>query len=222
VLTFTATKTGLMLVPGAAASAVAMFGLGPLLKILSPRMLIAAGCVITISIMMTLARLNPDTGSDQLFYPLIGRGFGVVVMFLPLSIATLGSLPKEAVSSGSGFFSLTRQLGGSIGIAAITTLVAKQQFVHRAQLVYDASDLNPAFPIRLSSNLAYFKTLTGDPTAAHNQALALIDQSINFQASLLSYRDVFYFVALVFSLTLPLVFLLKSPKRPVPPNKSKS
>jgi DHA2 family multidrug resistance protein len=218
ILNFTATKTGLMLVPGALASAVAMFALAPLMKIFSPRKLIAAGCVITILVMLVMAGLNPDTGSDQLFWPLIWRGFGVVVMFLPLSIATLGSLPKQAMASGAGFFSLTRQLGGSIGIAAITTLVAKQQFIHRSQLVYDASDLNPAFPERLSANTSYFSALSGDPSAARNQALALIDHSINIQASLLSYRDVFYFVAFVFSLTLPLIFLLNKTNKPPPPD----
>jgi DHA2 family multidrug resistance protein len=138
-------------------------------------------------------------------------------MFMPLSIATLGSLPKTAMASGAGFFSLTRQLGGSIGIAAITTLVAKQQFVHRSQLVYDISDLNPAYPDRLAANTSYFQTLTGDPVAAHNQALALIDRSVDIQASLLSYRDVFFFVALVFSLTLPLILLLNKSAKPPPP-----
>jgi MFS transporter, DHA2 family, multidrug resistance protein len=218
VLQFTATKTGLMLVPGALASAVAMFALAPLMKIFSPRVMIATGCLITIGVMFAFAGLNPDTGSDQFYWPLIWRGFGTVVMFLPLSIATLGALPKKDVASGSGFFSLTRQLGGSIGIAAITTLVAKQQFVHRAQLVYDISDLNPAYPERMSANTAYFNATSGDPVAVHNQALALIDKAVNTQASLLSYRDVFYFVALVFFLTLPLILLLGKAAKPPPPS----
>jgi len=214
ILQFTATKTGLMLVPGAIASAVGMFALTPLLKIFSPRLMIAIGCVMTIAVMFAFSDLNPDTGSDQLYWPLIWRGFGTVIMFLPLSIVTLGSLPKKDVASGSGFFSLTRQLGGSIGIAAITTLVAKQQFVHRAQLVYDISDLNPAYPERLSANTAYFNAYSGDPVGVQNQALALIDRAVNTQAALLSYRDVFYFVALIFFLTLPLILLLSKSAKP--------
>jgi DHA2 family multidrug resistance protein len=138
-------------------------------------------------------------------------------MFLPLSIVTLGTLPKKDVASGSGFFSLTRQLGGSIGIAAITTLVAKQQFVHRSQLIYDASDLNPAWQERLNADTSYFNASSGDPVAIHNQALTLIDRAIDTQASLLSYRDVFYFVALVFLLTLPLILLLGKNIKPPPP-----
>jgi MFS transporter, DHA2 family, multidrug resistance protein len=218
VLQFTATKTGFMLVPGAIASAVAMFALAPLMKVFSPRLMIASGCVMTIGVMFAFSTLNPDTGSDQFYWPLIWRGFGTVIMFLPLSIATLGSLPKKDVASGSGFFSLTRQLGGSIGIAAITTLVAKQQFVHRAQLIYNVSDLNPAFPERMSANTAYFSTMSGDPVATKNQALALIDHAVNTQAALLSYRDVFYAVALVFFLTLPLILLLGQGAKPPPPS----
>jgi DHA2 family multidrug resistance protein len=216
VLQFTATKTGLMLVPGAIASAVGMFALAPLLKIFSPRLMIATGCVITIAVMFSFANLNPDTGSDQFYWPLIWRGFGTVMMFLPLSIVTLGSLPKKDVASGSGFFSLTRQLGGSIGIAAITTLVSKFEFVHRAQLVYSVSELNPAYPERLSANTAYFNSISGDPVAVQSQALALIDRAVDTQASLLSYRDVFYFVALIFSLTLPLILLIGKGAKPVP------
>jgi DHA2 family multidrug resistance protein len=216
ILQFTATKTGLMLVPGALASAVAMFALAPLLKVFSPRIMIASGALMTIAVMFSFASLNPDTGSDQFFWPLIWRGFGTVVMFLPLSIVTLGSLPKKDVASGSGFFSLTRQLGGSIGIAAITTLVAKLQFVHRAQIVYNVSELNPAYPERLAANTAYFNTMSGDPVAVQNQALALIDRAVNTQAALLSYRDVFYFVALIFLLVLPLILLLGKSTKPPP------
>jgi DHA2 family multidrug resistance protein len=214
ILQFTATETGLLLVPGAIASAAATFALAPLGKLLSQRMLIVSGCLITIAVMYCFTGLNPDTGYDQLYWPLIWRGFGTVLMFLPLSLLTLGSLPKKDVGAGAGFFSLTRQMGGSIGIAAITTLVAKQQFVHRAQLVYDASDLNPAYHDRLSANTSYFNTLTGDPSAAKDQALSLIDRAIDAQAALLSYRDVFYFVAVVFLLTLPLVLLLGKGARP--------
>jgi len=214
VLQFTATKTGMLMVPGAMASAATTFVLMPLRKLLSPRQLIALGCMITIGVMLAFAQLNTDTGANQLMWPLIWRGVGTVVMFLPLSIATLGALPKKDMASGSGFFSLTRQLGGSIGIAAITTLVAKQQFVHRAQLIYDISDFNPAYRLRLNAGTALFQTDSGDPTAIHQQALTLIDQSLNLQAALLSYRDVFYFVGLIFLCAMPLILLLKPAPKP--------
>ncbi len=102
-LQFTATETGLMLVPGALASAVAMLALTPLLKVFSPRLMITTGCLITIAVMFSFMRLNPDTGYDQFYWPLIWRGFGTVVMFLPLSISTLGSLPKKDMAPAPAF-----------------------------------------------------------------------------------------------------------------------
>ncbi len=221
VLQFTATKTGLMLVPGAIASTMATLLLIPLSKKLSPRLLIAAGCLMTIAVMFAFTDLNPDTGSDQLYWPLIWRGFATVTMFLPLSIATLGSLPKADVASGSGFFSLTRQLGGSIGIAVITTLVARQEFVHRAQLIYDISDGNPSYQDRLGSNTSYFNAFSGDAVGVKDQALALISRAVDQQAALLAYRDVFYFVALIFIIALPLIPLLGKATKPAagPPPK---
>lgn len=216
ILNFTATKTGLLLVPGAIASAAGSLTIG-LLRArfgFGFRTLIILGSLMTIGVMLSLTDLNPDTGADQFFWPLIFRGFGSVMMFIPLSQATLGSLPKEEVSAGSGFFSLTRQLGGSIGIAAITTLVAKQQVLHRSQLVENISDSNPAYQERISSNLAQFSPFTGDSSLANQQALTQLDESINLQAALLSYRDVFYLVALIFIVALPLVVFLKP--RPLP------
>jgi len=217
VLQFTATKTGLMLVPGAIASAAATFVLIPLSKKVSPRILIGIGCLITIGVMLTFTNINPNTGFDELYWPLIFRGFGTVIMFLPLSIATLGALPKKDVASGSGFFSLTRQLGGSIGIAAITTLVSRQEFIHRSQLVYDISDQNPAVQERLGGHTSYFNSMSGDPTGVSAQAMTMIDRAVDFQAALLAYRDVFYLVAFIFVLTLPLILLLgKAPKPNAP------
>ena len=216
VLQFTATKTGLMLVPGAMASAMATFLLIFIAKKVSPRILIATGCVMTILVMLSLTSINPDTGSDQLFWPLMWRGFATVTMFVPLSMATLGSLPKKDIASGSGFFSLTRQLGGSIGIAIITVLVSRQQMVHRSELIYNISDQNPAFLDRMGFGTSYFNAFNGDSTDVQQQALALIDHAVNLQAALLSYRDVFYFVGLIFVFTLPLVLLLGKVPKPSP------
>ena len=69
------------------------------------------------------------------FWPLVIRGLGSVLMFMPLSIATLGPLPKRDIAAGAGIYSLTRQLGSSIGIALITTMISRQIAEHRSVLV---------------------------------------------------------------------------------------
>ncbi|BAT51702.1 EmrB/QacA family drug resistance transporter [Nostoc sp. NIES-3756] len=84
------------------------------------------------------------------FCPLIWRGAFTVLMFLPLSLQTLGPLPKQDISAGSGFYNLTRQLGGSIVIGLLTTLLDKREAFHPAILSANLSPYNPETNERLN------------------------------------------------------------------------
>lgn len=207
-LHFTATQTGILLIPGALATAVSMVLLGKNMHHFDPRVLVAVGAVMVAWSMYDLSRLSPDTGVDQLFWPLIFRGFAMGFLFLPLTMATLGDLPKHDVSAGSSFFSLTRQLGGSIGIALLTTVLSKQVVVHRSELVYHVTDTNPAFLERVQGAMGTFTANGGDAVVGQSQALAAIDRAVSIQSLLLSYRDVYLVVGALFIFTLPLLLLL--------------
>jgi DHA2 family multidrug resistance protein len=208
VLHYTATQTGLLLLPGALASAVMMPILGKLTSKFDARLLIACGGAIIGLVMFQLAKINPGTGADALFYPLLWRGVGTVMMFLPLSLATLGSLPKQDVAAGSGFYNLTRQLGGSIGIAVLTTLLDRREAFHRAILAENISSYDWATQERLSALASGLQNRGVDAATAQDRALALLDQTLNLQAALLSFEDIFWVVGLAFMLSLPLVLLL--------------
>ena len=182
VLHFTATQTGMLLFPGALASAIMMPILGKLNSKLDPRILIACGGVLTSIVMFQLAKINPGTGTDALFLPLIERGAATVMMFLPLSLATLGSLPAKDISAGSGFYNLTRQLGGSIGIAILTTLLDRREAYHRAILAEKVSIYNPATNQRLDSLVGAFQSQGADSITAQNQALAIVNQAIKYSS----------------------------------------
>ena len=207
-LNFDATQSGLLLMPGALASAVTMIFLGKIAGRIDSRLLIAIGALITVATGLLLANINPNTGTDSLFFPLILRGIGSVFMFLPLSLATLGGLPKEDMAGGSGFYNLTRQMGSSIGIALITTFLADRVAVHRAVLVEKVTDYSYATQARLSMYEGFFHRAGSDLPTAHRQAYALLDRVVEGQATLLSFADVFYYVALAFIVTLPLLLPL--------------
>jgi len=217
VLNFTASQTGLLLAPGALASAVIMIILGKLMNKIDARLLIACGGVTTSVAMFQLSSINPNTGLDQLLVPLLLRGAGSVMMFLPLSLAALGPLPKSEVSAGSGFYNLTRQLGGSIGIAALTTLLARREAFHRSVLVDHISRYNPLTRERLEQLGAAFTSRGMAPATAEKQALAAIDQTVNTQAAILSFEDIFWIVGMTFICSLPLLlFLGKGSKNKFP------
>ncbi len=208
VLGFTATQTGLLLAPSALASAVVMVLLGKLSSKLDARLLIAVGAIGTTSVMWQLAAITSQTGPDNLFWPLLERGSAIVLMFLPLSLATLGPLPLKDVSAGSGFFNLSRQLGGSIGIAVLTTLLTRRQAFHRAVLVEHVSLYNLATLQRLNLLTGALESRGMEPVTAHQQAIALIDRTVNGQAAVMSYADIFLFVGVVFLASLSLLLFL--------------
>lgn len=207
-LNFTATQSGFVLMPGAIASAVMMVVMGKVSGRTDARVLIATGALTLVVASVMLSHINPSTGANTLFWPLILRGLGTVMMFLPLSLATLGDLPKRDVAAGSGFYNLTRQMGSSIGIALITTALAHREAVHRAVLVEHVNPANPALNARMQLLTGAFSQHSADPVAIHQQSLSLLDRMVNAQSLLLSFADVFWYVAAAFLLTLPLLLLL--------------
>ncbi|MDB6170075.1 MAG: EmrB/QacA subfamily drug resistance transporter [Verrucomicrobia bacterium] len=207
-LHFTATQSGLLLMPGAFASACMMIAMSKITDRFDARLLIAIGALTMVMAATFLSRINPDTSTGTLFWPLVLRGAGTVMMFLPLSLATLGNLPLAERSAASGFYSLARQMGSSIGIAVITTALAQRESVHRAVLVEKITRFQPMAVDRLQQFGALFSRATADPVAARQQALSLVDRTVNGQALLLSFSDVFLYVAIAFVLTLPLLLLL--------------
>ncbi len=207
-LRYTALQSGLILVPGAIASAAAMVFYGKIAHRIPMRVVICAGALLTAGTGISLMSLNPGTGAAQLFWPLVFRGLGGVLMFMPLSLATLGPLPKKDIAAGSGFYSLTRQLGSSIGIASITTMLARKEALHRAVLVEDITAFRQPAVDRIRMLTSSFTAHGGDPALGHRNALELVDRLVNGQAALLSYRDIFFYVAVLFVLSLPLVLLL--------------
>ncbi len=213
VLHFTATQTGMLLFPGALASAITMVMLGKISRKFDPRVLIAGGGIITSLVMFSLGNINPDTGTEALFLPLVWRGVGTVLMFLPLSLASLGSLPKQDIAAGSGFYNLTRQLGGSIGIALLTTLLAQREAFHRAILVEKLSIFNPIANQRLDALTGAFQGRGMDAATAHKQALMAMNQSINLQSAILSFEDIFKVVGIAFICSLPLLLFLGKPPK---------
>jgi DHA2 family multidrug resistance protein len=208
ILGFSATQTGWLLAPGALASAITMIALGKLSGKVDARLLIGAGAVGSTLVMFSLSRITPQTGTDDLFLPLVWRGAVTVLMFLPLSLATLGPLPKQDVSAGSGFYNLTRQLGGSIGIAILTTLLAQREAFHRAVLLAKLTPYDPETQQRIDALTATFQSRGSDAVTAHQQALASLSQLVQTQAAVLSYADIFRFVGIVFLCSLPLLLFL--------------
>jgi len=211
VLHYTATQTGMLILPGALASGFTMALLGRVVNRIDPRLLIGCAALAMVFTMFALAAIGPDTGEDALWWPLIFRGVTTVMMFLPLSLAALGPLPRDEVGAGSGLYNLTRQLGGSFGIALLTLVLDHQRAVHRAHLVESLSITDPRLQQRLLELQLWLSSRSGSGGSVADQALQVLNQQVEGQAALLAYGDVFRMVGMVFLGVIPLVLLLGRP-----------
>jgi DHA2 family multidrug resistance protein len=216
-LGYTAEQTGFLLLPGAIASAITMPIVSKLNNRFDPRLLLAVGGLILTGGMLWLAQLSPQTGADDLFWPLIVRSFGTVMMFLPLSLATIGPIPKKDIANASGFYNLTRQLGGSIGVALLSTLLERREAFHRAVIVEKLVSIDPSTLDRAKAYATRFLALGFSPSDAYAHGLKLFDAVVNQQAAVISFADCFWATSALVLVTLPLILLLGKPQKGAPP-----
>jgi DHA2 family multidrug resistance protein len=211
-LHYTAEQTGLLLLPGALASAATMQVGGLLSRRMDPRILLVAGMTILTAALVWLATcLSPLTGEDDLFWPLIVRSVGTVFMFLPLQLAAIGPVAREDIAAATGLFNLMRQLGGSIGVAALATLLDRRMVYHKAMLVEHVVSNDPSTVERVSGLTQSMLAHGFPPEIAHQKALGLLDAAVSVQSSILSFSDTFWATAALVVISVPLVFLLGKP-----------
>ena len=119
---FTAEQTGFVILPGALASAFTMAVMGRLTGKFDARLSIMAGVFIFALSMWKHGHFTMQSGMADFFWPLIFRGVGLGLIFVPLTNLALADLPMSKIPNGTGLFNLMRQLGGSVGIAVSATL----------------------------------------------------------------------------------------------------
>ena len=142
-LRMTAQQTGIVLLPGALATAVSMAVVGRLTNKVDARALITIGALLFAGAMIRLSRITGESGSTDFFWALIMRGVGLGMMFVPLTTITLAELSPRELGQGSGLYNFFRQLGGSLGIAAIATLLSHYTAQFRAILAEHISIGDP-------------------------------------------------------------------------------
>jgi DHA2 family multidrug resistance protein len=213
VLQYTSQQVGMLLLPAAIASALAMPVAAKLVSRVDPRALFATGALVMVSGLWMMAHLSAQTSGEDLYWPQIVRGFGTVLMFLPLQLAALGPVPKEEVSSASGFFNLTRQLGGSIGVALLTTMLDKREAFHRAVLVEKLAASDPHTVDRLQALTQGMLAKGMSLVDAQQHALAMLEGLVRQQGAVMAFGDTFWATTVLVLGALPLVLLLGKPAK---------
>ncbi|UQA57204.1 DHA2 family efflux MFS transporter permease subunit [Polyangium aurulentum] len=215
VLRYTSQETGLMMLPGALLTAVLMPFAGKLSRRMDPRLMLVLGALMLAGSLVMLVPMNPMTSGDDLFWPLIIRSVGTTVMFIPLSMASLGPIPRKDIAAATGFYNLTRQLGGSVGVALLSTLLVQRQAFHTAVVAEKLVANDPVTLERVHMLTGAMMAKGASAVEAKQRALSLIHGTVSQQASIMSFADTFWMAGVIIVLFLPLVLLLGKPQEGV-------
>ncbi|HUM96415.1 MAG TPA: DHA2 family efflux MFS transporter permease subunit [Chitinophagaceae bacterium] len=214
-LGWTALQAGLLMIPATLTTAVLMPFIGKLLQAgVKQQFMAAIGMfMFFIFCMWGYKILTPDTGEQSFFWMLIMRGIAMALLFIPVTTLSLSTLKGKEIGEGAAFTGMMRQLGGSFGIAIITTFMAQQLMVHRADLVSKLDINSPVVQARVSNIQHAFMAKGDAPNIALQKAYQLMDYSVMKQSSVMSYMDVFLYIGLLFLICVPFVLLVKNKKR---------
>ncbi|ACT93242.1 DHA2 family efflux MFS transporter permease subunit [Dyadobacter fermentans] len=216
-LGWTATQSGMLMVPAAIVTAMMMPIVGQLLQRgVKQQYLVAIGMIFFfIYSYWGYLILTPDTGKDAFFNMLIVRGIGLGLLFVPITTLALSTLKGREIGEGAAFTGMMRQLGGSFGVAVITTFIARQNMAHRNDLVSKLDVNNPIVQQRVEGLQHSFMAKGMTPDVALNSGYKILDYTVSKQAQVMSYMDVFLYLGVMFLICVPFVLWTRSGKTKV-------
>src|SRR6218665_2379755 len=214
-LGWTATQAGALMVPAALMTAFMMPIIAQLLqKGVPQQFLVALGMLMFFFFCYWGFKIiTPDTAKSDFFWMLMMRGVGMGLLFIPITSLSLSSLKGKQIGEGAAFTGMMRQLGGSFGIAAITTFMSRQLMHHRANLIPNIDMTDPAVQSRIDAMQQNFLTHGYPFNVARQMAYASLDGRVMKQAMVLSYMDVFLYIGLMFLFCIPFVLMVRSSKK---------
>lgn len=183
-----------------------------LMKYFDLRFMCAVGfSLFAVSCFMN-SHMTQYTGINELRWSQLVRAIGQPLMILPLTSLTTANIEKEQAGSASGLFNMMRNLGGSMGIAALSTLLTRREQFHSNRIGEAISLYNPQTQQRIEQ-LTQFFTSRGSPSAvAHEQAIQQIANTVRREAYIMAYNDCFYFIGFALLLTGLLLLFCKKVK----------
>jgi DHA2 family multidrug resistance protein len=202
------------MIPAALTTAFMMPIIGRLLQKGIPQQYLVAGGMLLFFIysFWSYKVLSPDTGSENFFWPLIVRGVGMGMLFIPITTLSLSTLKGIDIGKGAAFTGMMRQLGGSFGVALITTFISMESVTHRNAIISHMDASNPAVQQRVTGMQQNFIAKGMTPDIALKSAYQSLEYSVTKQSMVLSYMDVFLYIGIMFLICIPFMLLVRSNK----------
>jgi DHA2 family multidrug resistance protein len=207
-LGFSPQQTGLILFPGGLCTIAMMPFIGKALKAGIPAQYMATGGMILFFVFTTmLSHSTLASGTGDFFWPLVIRGVGMALLFVPLTTLAIQELKGPELGQGTGLNNMMRQLGGSFGIAALTTLIHLRQAYHRSILIENINPYNPNYIQQNKGLIANFMAHGNSVLDATYMAAKAMEGKVIRQTLLLTYNDAYWVAGLIMLFSIPLIYL---------------
>ncbi|HUY26540.1 MAG TPA: DHA2 family efflux MFS transporter permease subunit [Candidatus Binataceae bacterium] len=207
---YTAQQAGMVLTPGGFAMMVTMPIVGALVSRVDGRILIAIGFVITGAAMLHMAGIYPGVDFRTAMLYRIYQSMGLAFLFIPITTMAYSGMRPDQNNDISAIMNFTRNIGGSVGISMVTTILARRAQFHQTALISRLTPLNPGLRARLDGIGVQLFRAGADH--ASGRALGIIYGGVLRQASAQAYVDVIWLMGMVTLGVLPLVLLMRKPE----------
>jgi MFS transporter, DHA2 family, multidrug resistance protein len=208
-LGYTAEQAGLALMPGGFVIILLLPLVGFLLSRYSPRWLLLFGLVVLSASLFHMTGFDLDIDFRTVATARMVQAAGMAFLFVPINTAAYAFLPREKNNAASGLMNLARNIGGSVGISVVTTMLDRRTQVHLTNLSSHLSATNPALQSVIEGASGAMRAHGASAAGATQQAYALIQGVVTRQATMLAYVDCFWLLGVAILAMVPMVFLMK-------------
>jgi DHA2 family multidrug resistance protein len=203
-LDYPVATTGLVTAPSGAGTMIAMLIAGRLIGKVDLRLMLSLGFIITAVSLWQMAHYSLDLSQGDIIWPGVIQGIGLGLVFVPLSAATFATLSPSMRAQGTALFSLVRNIGSSIGISLVQTLLVRNTVIAHASLAERVTYSNPAWHNPAIARAYDLGTLGG---------AAFLEASVTQQAAMIAYIDDFWLMLFLTLAVMPLLLLVRPPRK---------
>jgi DHA2 family multidrug resistance protein len=211
-LGYTAQQAGLALMPGGFVIILLLPLVGFLLSRYTPRWLLFYGLSMLSFSLFHMTTFDLDIDFKTVATARMIQAAGMAFLFVPINTAAYAFLPRDKNNAASGLMNLARNIGGSVGISVVTTMLDRRSQVHLTNLSGNLSPTNPALQARLKALALMAQAHGAGPPGSSAVPYAIIQGVVGRQAAMLSYQDCFYFLGWAILMMVPMIFLIRKSK----------
>jgi len=211
-LGYTAEQSGLALMPGGFTIMLLLPLVGFLLSRYSPRWLLLYGLVVLSLSLFHMTRFDLQIDFRTVVMARVFQAAGMAFLFVPINTAAYAFLPRDKNNAASGLMNLARNMGGSVGISVVTTMLDRRAQFHQSFLASHLTSSNAELQARVKALGVLLQSRGGGPPGSSSAAWALIQGTLARQANMLAYVDCFWFLGVAILAMVPFAFLIKKSK----------